>query len=151
MKLKLTKDYVAFREEENIFRIKKSESGIITSLEDVAFESQDSGNMEKLDRIIGLGIVTHVGPEVKYVNVGDAVYYDRRSIRALPFGEEPVWHINEGNLLGYVENEDGVVDAAVDAYKAEQEAEARKASLRTSVSAFGTVLPGANAKKIITN
>jgi len=150
MKLKLTKDYVAFREEENIFRIKKTESGIITNLEDVAFESQDSGNMEKLDRIIGLGIVTHIGPDVKYVNVGDAVYYDRRSIRALPFGEEPVWHINEANLLGYVENEGGSIDEAVKAYKAEQEAEARKAALRTSVSAFGTVLPSSKSG-IITN
>lgn len=133
--LKLLKDYVLLKEvEENPFRVRKTSSGIITSIETPWIQSQDSGDMEKLEQIIGFGVVTHVGPDCKAVKVGDGVYYDRRSIRGIPYGENPGWHINENNLVGYVSDHNGSVEKAIESEKEKAAAEVRKGNLHNPVS-----------------
>ena len=127
MELKLPKDYVAIKEVSNPFKKTKAASGILLIGADVAM-SDETGQMEKLEQIVKFGIVTIVGPEAKTLKVGDGVYYDQRTLRPIPF-YEPVFMFNEGNIIGYVQDENGSIQKAVDDFDAEQMAEARKTNL----------------------
>lgn len=115
MELKLTKDYIAIVEVENPFKKKVTKSGILLAGGDYTM-SEETGMMEKLDQIVKFGIVTLVGPDAKVVKVGDGVYYDQRTLRPIPF-YEPVWMFNEGNIIGYVQDNNGSIQAAIADYE----------------------------------
>ena len=51
-----------------------SKEGLI--LTDDQFNSQDSGEVEKLDLMIGCAEVVEVGPDCKYLKPGDDVFYN---------------------------------------------------------------------------
>jgi hypothetical protein len=63
------------------------------------FDSQDSGEHEVLDSFIKCAEVIEVGPDTKYVKVGDDVFYDTRSARPVPFLRQGFWNIAEQNLV----------------------------------------------------
>lgn len=50
-----------------------------------AFKNPDSGEMDKLETFVGCAKVIEVGPEVRYIQVGDDVYYDTRTVYPVPF------------------------------------------------------------------
>ena len=103
MELQLTTDTIAIKELDfNPFKKKVTESGIL--LIDGIAQSEETGQVEMLNQIIGFGIVTLVGPDCKRVKVGDGVYYDRRVPMPIPFNET-VWIFNEGNVRAFVRDE----------------------------------------------
>lgn len=115
MELKLTKDYIAIVEVENPFKKKVSSGGIILAGGEYAM-SDETGEMEKVEQVVRFGVVTLVGPDAKVVKVGDGVYYDQRTLRPIPF-YEPIWMFNEGNIIGYVSDEDGSIASAISDYE----------------------------------
>lgn len=124
MELKLMNDYVLIRDEENPFQKLKTESGLI--LPSGLIESNETGEVEQMNRIIGFGVIIEVGDKTKYLKKGDGVYYDRRSVRPIPFNGTNSWHINEGNIMAFVPDENGSVEQAVVDYKEKDEVERNK-------------------------
>lgn len=49
------------------------------------FNNPDSGEEDKLDKLVGCAKVIEVGPTTKHIKVGDDVYYDTRTVAPLPF------------------------------------------------------------------
>lgn len=135
MKLQLIKDLIAIKEVENPFVNMRTDSGIILLPGSSGLaNSQETGELEVMTKIIGFGLVTITGPECKTVKVGDGIYYDRRSPQPVPF-KDGCWVINEASIRGWVEDTDGDVQQAIDDYLAEQAAESRKTNLAIDDSA----------------
>lgn len=126
MKVKTLFDYVLISEQDNPFLKQKTESGIIM-LPGTA-QSQETGDIESLSQVIGFGFVEEIGSTVTTLKVGDGVFYDRRSVRPIPL-DDVLWHINEKNIIGYIDGDSEELKAAYDKYtadKAEIEAQAQK-------------------------
>lgn len=49
------------------------------------FTNPDSGEKDRLKELIGCAKVIEVGPECKYLQPGDDVYYDTRTVYPVPF------------------------------------------------------------------
>ena len=49
------------------------------------FTNPDSGEDDTLDTFVGCAKIIETGPEVKYLKVGDDVYYDTRTVYPVPF------------------------------------------------------------------
>ena len=109
--------YLLFKEMENPFLKLKTQSGII--LAPGFSDSKETGNIEALDQIIGFGIVEVAGPKCEVVKVGDGIFYDRRSIRAVPL-QETLWQYNERNIIALVPNDDQVIQEAFKDYYEQQ-------------------------------
>jgi hypothetical protein len=109
--------YLLFKEMENPFLKLKTQSGIV--LAPGFADSRETGNIEELDQIIGFGIVEVTGPKCEVVKVGDGIFYDRRSIRAVPL-QETLWQYNERNIIAIVPNDDEVIQEAFKDYYKEQ-------------------------------
>lgn len=82
---------------ENPYANLKTESGFM--LVDGEFESQDSGEKEKLDLFVGCGSVIEVGPTCKYLKVGDDIFFDTRSMRPVPFMRQGFLQGSERNVI----------------------------------------------------
>lgn len=102
MNLNCTDNNFLFVEVDNPFLVKTTESGLDVS-GGVAF-SADSGEIELSNKIVGTGIVSQIGPECKYINVGDLVFYDRRGPRPIIGKDNVYWILNELSVLTYVHN-----------------------------------------------
>jgi co-chaperonin GroES (HSP10) len=116
MNVKALYDYVLFKEAENPFLKKKTDSGIF--IPEGLAESKETGGIEALDRLIGFAIVEVAGAECKYLKPGDGIFYDRRSIRPVPM-TDTLWQFSERNVVAYVEKDDESFIAAVAAYNGE--------------------------------
>lgn len=103
MKLKTTGSNFLFEEIENPFLKKVTDSGL--EVGSGAIFSEDSGEVEFADKIIGTGIVVEVGPDCKQLNIGDLVYYDRRGPRPI-INDKIYWCTNEFNVFSYIEKND---------------------------------------------
>ena len=68
---------------ENPYVSMQSKDGLL--LTDDQFDSQDSGETEKRDLLIGCAQVIEIGPECKYLQVGDDVFYNTVTVRPVPF------------------------------------------------------------------
>ena len=64
---------------------KKVIEGNIIVEYDGSFMNPDSGQRDKMQTLVGCAKVIEVGPECKYLNVGDDVYYDTRTVYPVPF------------------------------------------------------------------
>lgn len=87
---------------ENPYDTMKSEEGLI--LNNGEFDNSDSGEHENLDLKIACAEVIEVGPECKYVKVGDDVYVNTFSIRPVPFMRQGFFLCNEQNILTVMNN-----------------------------------------------
>lgn len=56
------------------------------------FNNPDSGEKDKLEVLVGCAKIIEVGPETKYIKIGDDVFYDTRTCYPVPF-------FNQGYLL----------------------------------------------------
>lgn len=81
----------------NPYVIEKTESGLIYNDED--FDNEDSGEHEKQELVIMCAEVVEVGPECKYVQVGDDVYFNVFSARPVPFQRQGFMLCNEMNII----------------------------------------------------
>ena len=81
-----------------------TEDGLILNTEGT-FDNTDSGEKEMLERMIACGQVIEVGPDCKYVRVGDDVYFNRASARPVPFMNQGFFLCNEQNLLSIMSDD----------------------------------------------
>jgi len=105
---------INFKVVENPTKKFKNESGIILIQ---GQKSEETGNFEDANLLIGFGIVTVVGPDVKTIKKGDGIFYLKHSIAPVPCGEE-TWTIAEQNVQSYVEAEDPSLKQAFIEYEA---------------------------------
>jgi len=52
------------------------------------FNNPDSGEKDTLDVFVGCASIIEVGPECKYLQKGDDVFYDTRTVYPLPFMQQ---------------------------------------------------------------
>lgn len=85
-------------------RIKESESGLIIDTGGLTPEhfNTDSGETEKDKPDIVTGVVQEVGPDVKYINVGDVIFYRLPTAIPVPFYKQHFWSINENQVIAVV-------------------------------------------------
>jgi len=106
-------DQVLFKIVPNPTMKLKTESGIIVN--SGMYQSQETGEFEKANEMIGFGVVTATGPDCKYVKTGDGMFYYKGSIRPIPIGEE-VWQVSERNVMAWVDKEDPSLKKAFEEY-----------------------------------
>lgn len=68
-------------------RIKVDKTGLVTDLGGFApeFKNTDNGKTEVAEQFIEVGAVQEIGPEVKWLRPGDAVFYRKDTIVPVPF------------------------------------------------------------------
>lgn len=94
--------------EKNPFqRIKQSESGIIIDTGGMTPEhfNTDKGEIEEDKPDIVTGVVQEVGPDVKYIQPGDVIFYRELTAIPVPFFKQHFWSIAENQVIAIV-NED---------------------------------------------
>jgi co-chaperonin GroES (HSP10) len=93
---------VFFREVKNPFKKEKTNGGIFLPQGTSFSDGEGSGDIKEMDQFIKIGQITKVSKDTKYVQEGDFVFYDKRTVRPVPYGEIGLWQINEQNIMGYV-------------------------------------------------
>jgi len=82
---------------ENPYVQQVSETGL--KLTNGEFDNPDSGNRDEKDMFVQCAEVIEVGGTTKYVQVGDDVLYDVRSVRPVPFMGQGFLITAEQNLV----------------------------------------------------
>lgn len=91
--------------EHNPFQKMEVSNGIITDTGGFKInvaQNPITGKMEEQEQIILTGLVVEVGPEVKYVQVGDVVFYHRRNRIPIPFFKQGFYNLEERYVLAVV-------------------------------------------------
>jgi co-chaperonin GroES (HSP10) len=83
--------------DKNPYVEEKTDLGLVYN--DDNFDNDDSGEHEKNEIIVGCAEVFEVGPECKYLKVGDDVYYNTFSARPVPFQRQGFLLCNELNII----------------------------------------------------
>ena len=83
--------------EENPYLQKTTETGL--KMTDGQFDNPDSGDRDQKDQFIRCGRVIGTGPECKFVQEGDDIFFDKRSARPVPFFDKGFLIMAEGNLI----------------------------------------------------
>lgn len=81
-------------------KLKTSASGLLISGFDVnrTYKSHETGEQEDAEAFIACGHVIDVGPECKYVKVGEDIYY-RNSAVPIPFDTRGYYALSEQNVI----------------------------------------------------
>lgn len=66
------------------------------------YKSQDTGKFEQEETVILTGAVQEVGPDCKYLQPGDVVFYDKRMAMPVPFFKQGLWLIGESAVISVV-------------------------------------------------
>jgi co-chaperonin GroES (HSP10) len=98
----------------NPYVIRKTQSGLLLSSGQPLEMSQETGQMEKLKQRISFGVVVDAGSECKAVQIGDEVYFDVMSTRALPVLDLGYLHMHEQNILYVVRGEGDLIAEALE-------------------------------------
>ena len=85
-------------------KITTTKSGIITDMGGLAptYKNTDSGEIEEAQQMILVGVVQEVGPDVKYIKVGDTIFIDRNSARPVPFYKQGLHCLSEQQVIAIV-------------------------------------------------
>ena len=85
-------------------KITTTKSGIITDMGGLAptYKNTDSGEIEEAKQMILVGVVQEVGPDVKYIKVGDTIFMDRNSARPVPFYKQGLHCLSEQQVIAIV-------------------------------------------------
>ena len=81
-----------------------TESGIFIEPNGTYFNT-DTGEFDEADELVACAKVIEVGPEVKYVKIGDDVYYDSRTAYPLPFMNLGYKVTSEPQIVAIINNE----------------------------------------------
>ena len=81
-------------------KLKTSASGLLIGGFDVnrTYKSHESGEQEDAEEFIACGHVISVGPECKYVKVGEDIYY-RNTAVPVPFDTRGYYALSEQNVI----------------------------------------------------
>lgn len=89
----------------NPFQKLTIENGIITDIgglnPNIEF-NRDTGEYQERDQNIIVATVVEVGPECKYIQPGDTVFYLKQLPTPVPFFKQGLWTIKEENLIAVV-------------------------------------------------
>ena len=66
------------------------------------YKSNDSGEWEEERQTIGVATVIEVGPECKYVQPGDCIFYQNITAIPIPFYKQGFYSINEHSIMQIV-------------------------------------------------
>lgn len=85
-------------------KVTTTKSGIITDMGGLAptYKNTDSGEIEEAKQMIIVGVVQEVGPDVKYIKVGDTIFVDRNSARPVPFYKQGLHCLSEQQVIAIV-------------------------------------------------
>lgn len=81
-----------------------TESGIYVAPNNVYFNT-DTGELDEAKELVPCAKVIEVGPDVKYVNIGDDVYYDSRTAYPLPFMNMGYQVTSEPQIIAIINND----------------------------------------------
>lgn len=100
-------NYVLVKQfDENPFQriVRDSKTGIIIDTGGLApqYKNTDNGEIEEEESFILVGVVQEVGPECKYLQPGDAVFYSKPSCVPVPFYKQKLIQVNETRILAVV-------------------------------------------------
>jgi len=100
-------NYVLVKQfDENPFQriVRDSKSGLIIDTGGLApeYKNTDNGEIEEEKPFILVGVVQEVGPECKYLQPGDAVFYTVPSAVPVPFYKQKLIQVNETRVLAVV-------------------------------------------------
>lgn len=89
----------------NPFQRMTIDNGIITDIggmnPNVEFNTI-TGQLEERDQMIAVGTVIEVGPECKYLQEGDTVFYMKNMPTPVPFFKQGFWTLKEENIIAVV-------------------------------------------------
>ena len=91
--------------EQNPFqKIKRSDSGIIIDIGGMAptYKNSDTGEWEEEKQFIVTGTVVDCGPDVKYLNQGDVVFYRVDTSVPVPFFRQGLVSLAENQIIAVV-------------------------------------------------
>lgn len=90
--------------DKNPFQRITIENGIITDLGGLnpQYKNTDTGEIEEMEKQIIVGVVQEVGPDCKYVSVGDTIFLDKASARPVPFFKQGFYCISEQQIIAIV-------------------------------------------------
>ncbi len=92
--------------EENPFQriVRDSKSGLIidTGGYKPEYKNTDNGQIEEEEQFIKVGVIQEVGPECKWCQVGDAVFYTKPSAVPVPFYKQNLQLVCENRVLSVV-------------------------------------------------
>lgn len=85
-------------------KVTTTKSGIITDMGGLAptYKNTDSGEIEEAEQMIIVGVVQEIGPDVKYIKVGDTIFVDRNSARPIPFYKQGLHCLSEQQVIAIV-------------------------------------------------
>lgn len=99
-------NYILVKEfEQNPFqRIVRDSSGLITDLGGMKpiFKNTDNGEIEEEELFIKVGVVQETGPECKYLQIGDTVFYSQPASIVVPFYKQGLVQICENRIIAVV-------------------------------------------------
>ena len=91
---------------ENPFQriVRDSKSGLIIDTGGLKpqYKNTDNGEIEEEESFILVGVVQEVGPECKYLQPGDAVFYTKNSCVPVPFYKQNLIQVSETRILAVV-------------------------------------------------
>lgn len=81
-----------------------NKSGLIIDMGGMAptYKNTDSGEIEEAQQMIIVGVVQEVGPDVKYIKVGDTIFLDRNSARPVPFYKQGLYCLSEQQVIAII-------------------------------------------------
>lgn len=89
----------------NPFQRMKIEHGIITDiggLNPEIHKNMETGEWEERDQMIKVATVVEIGPDCKFLQPGDTVFYMKNAPTPVPFFRQGFWVIKEDNLIAVV-------------------------------------------------
>ena len=86
-------------------QIKVTESGLVLPVYDGSYVSKETGEREYEDLAIKFAEVIGVGPDVKYISVGDDIVFRNHTQLPVPFLGQSLWVVSQNNILVVI-NED---------------------------------------------
>lgn len=85
-------------------KIKRSDSGLIIDMGGIAptYKNSDTGEWEEEKQFIVTGTVVDCGPDVKYLNQGDVVFYRVDTSVPVPFFKQGLVSLAENQIIAVV-------------------------------------------------
>jgi len=100
-------NYVLVKQfDENPFQriVRDSKSGLIIDTGGFApeYKNTDNGEIEEEEQFIKVGVIQEVGPECKWCQEGDAIFYTKPSAVPVPFYKQNLQLVCENRILAVV-------------------------------------------------
>ena len=100
-------NYVLVKQfEENPFQriVRDSKSGLILDMGGMApqYKNTDNGQIEEEEQFIKVGVIQEVGPEVKWCEPNDTIFFTKNSAVPVPFYKQNLQLVCENRVLAVV-------------------------------------------------